>query len=133
MSKCKTKLLSLSTAAALVATAALAAGEGDWRVFSEEANGDVYFYDASRVQQTDAVHTIWQRIRYKNSVMAAASYESRLEIDCAAKTQRTLQRTFFTDKSWEEPAMSTDKKKKRKRRIKDGSAAEHLSEILCDQ
>ena len=64
--------------------------------------------------------------------MAAASYESLLEIDCSERTERILQRTFFSDKNWEKPAMNTDMKEKPKRPIVEGSAEERLSEILCN-
>ncbi|MEL7000573.1 MAG: surface-adhesin E family protein, partial [Pseudomonadota bacterium] len=58
--------------------------------------------------------------------------QSLVEVDCAQHTERVLQRTFFSDKHWEDPAMKTDTKPKRKRPIKEGSAAERLSAILCD-
>ena len=109
----------------------LAAEESDWRVFSEEPNGDVHFFDASRVESSSNMRTVWTRIRYNTSVMAASSYQSLLEIDCEKRTERTLQRTFFSDKDWERPAMSTDKKKKSKRAIRKGSAFERLFEVVC--
>ena len=108
------------------------AGDGEWRAYSEEADGDVYFYDASRVQRTRRTHTVWQRIQYKRSVMGASSYQSRLEVDCSEHTVKILQRTFFSDKHWQNPAMNTDMKEKPKRSIVAGSAVERLSEILCD-
>ena len=106
--------------------------DGEWRVYSEEANGDVYFFDASRIEETADTHRVWTRIQYKTSVMGASSYQSRLEIDCSERTEKTLQRTFFSDRRWETPAMSTDKKEKPKRPIAAGSAAERLLEILCE-
>ena len=115
------------------ASATMAADNGAWRIYSEEANGDVYFFDTSRVTTTSDLRTVWQRIRYKTSVMAASSYQSHLEIDCAARTERVLQRTFFSDRRWEKPAMATDMKKKSKKRIKKGSATERLAGLLCDQ
>ena len=108
-----------------------AADNGEWRIYSEASNGDVYFFDESRVNSTSGLHQVWMRIRYKTSVMGASSYQSLLEVDCAERTERTLQRTFFSDKNWEDPAMSTDSKAKPKRPIQVGSATERLSEILC--
>lgn len=128
-----TAYLICSVASALLIASTSAASDGDWRVYSEEANGNVHFFDTSRMDKTGDVHTVWNRVRYKTSVMAASSYQSLLEIDCSERTERTLQRTFFSDKEWEKPAMSTDSKKKRKRPIAKGSASERLFEILCDQ
>ena len=125
-------LLFLAAVSAFAANGTSVAGNGDWRIYSQEANGNVHFYDASRVSRTSSLHTVWQRTRYKNSVMAASSYQSLLEIDCSERTERTLQRTFYSDRNWEDPAMSTDMKPKSKRSIRDGSATQHLAEILCD-
>lgn len=122
-----------SVALVLAASAVSSAGDGEWRIYSQEANGDVYFFDASRVKRTGDLHKVWTRIRYKTSLMGASSYRSLLEVDCSERTIKTLQRTFFSDKQWEKPAMSTDMNEKPKRAIGDGSAAERLSEILCDQ
>ena len=76
---------------------------------------------------------VWSRVRYKTSVMGAASYQSLLEIDCSERTERILQNTFFSDKHWEKPAMNTDMTEKPKRPIPKGSATARLSGILCDQ
>ena len=118
---------------AFAPTLAPAAGDGEWRVYSEETNGDVYFFDASRIKGTANLHRVWTRIRYKTSVMGASSYQSLLEVDCSERTQRILQRTFFSDGHWGEPAMSTDTREKPKRPIVENSAAARLSEILCEQ
>lgn len=118
---------------ALSITASAASTTGDWRQYSQESNGDVYFYDTSRVKTDANVHQVWSRIRYKRSVMAASSYQSHLEIDCSARTQRVLQNTFFSDKNWEKPAMNTNTREKPKRPIKEGSASERLFEVLCGQ
>ena len=127
-----TSLLFPSLVWFLVASAASAADEGEWRVYSREANGDVYFFDTSRVKKSSELRTVWTRIRYKRTVMAAASYQSLLEFDCSERTARVLQRTFFSDKHWEKPAMSTDMKAKPERPIEEGSATERLSEIVCN-
>ena len=118
-------------ASAVTAGGFAAAKDEAWQKYSEQANGDVYFYDTSRLKSTSDVHTVWMRIRYKRNVMAAASYQSLLEVDCSERTERTLQRTFFTDRHWEQPAMKTDMKPKKKRVIRKNSANERLADILC--
>ena len=127
------QIFAFSMAFAVSASKASAIEESEWRVYSEEANGDVHFFDPSRVSRTSNTRTVWKRIRYKRNVMAAASYESLIEIDCAEGTERILQRTFFSDKNWEEPAMNTDTKEKPQRPIVKGSATERLSKILCEE
>ncbi|MEM7745780.1 MAG: surface-adhesin E family protein [Pseudomonadota bacterium] len=102
-----------------------------WQIYSEEANGDVYFFDASQLNPKSRLHGVWTRTQYKTSVMGASSYQSFVELDCADRTVRTLQRTFFSDKHWEKPAMSTDMTAKPKRAIRKGSATERLYDILC--
>lgn len=129
--KTKRPILLYSIAFALLTNTVTSADENAWRIYSEAANGDVHFFNPSRVESHSALHTVWTRIRYKRNVMAAASYQSLLEIDCSNGTEQTLQRTFFTDRDWEIPAMMTDMKPKRKRPIRKGSAAERLSTILC--
>lgn len=124
-------LLGSFMAFAILAGGASIAGESEWRIYSEESKGDVYFYDASRVETASDLRTVWTRIRYKNSVMGAYSYQGLLEVNCTQRTVRTLQRTFFSDSDWEKPAMKTDMKAKQKRRIKEGSASARLSAILC--
>lgn len=119
-------------AVAVTANGASSAGDGEWRIYSEESNGDVHFFDESRVLRASNVQTVWQRIRYKRSVMGASSYQSLLEVDCSERTERILQRTFFSDKHWETPAMNPDMRAKQKRPIVAGSPAERLSEILCN-
>ena len=126
------QLLLFSVAFALTVGGVSTADEGTWRIYSEARNGDVHFFDPSRVEKTSDLRTVWTRIRYKRNVMAAASYQSLVEIDCTERTSRTLQRTFFSDRDWEVPAMKTDTKPKKQRPIKKGSPAERLSEILCD-
>ena len=126
-------ILICSVASAIAQSDASATGDGEWRNFSEEPNGDVHFYDASRVKSISNLHRVWNRIRYKTSVMGASSYQSLLEIDCSERTERILQNTFFTDKHWKKPAMNTDMTEKPKRLIVKDSATERLFEILCDQ
>ena len=111
---------------------AVAGGEGEWRSYSQELNGDVYFFDASRVEANSNLRRVWSRIRYKTSVMGAQSYQSLLEIDCAGRTERVLQNTFFSDKHWKEPAMNTDVTERPKHLIAAGSATERLAGLLCN-
>lgn len=125
--------VSFSLMSAFGATLSAAADEIDWQIYSEETNGDVYFFDKSRVETSSDLYKVWTRIRYKTSVMGASSYQSLMEVDCSARTEKTLQRTFFSDREWESPAMSTDKKEKRKRSIREGSATDRLSKILCEE
>ncbi len=112
---------------------AVGEGEGEWRTYSQELNGDVYFFDASRVETSSSLRKVWSRIRYKTSVMGAQGYQSLLEIDCSDRTERVLQNTFFSDKHWKQPAMNTDMTEKPKRTISRDSPSERLSEILCKQ
>ncbi len=111
---------------------ATGAGEGEWVMYAQESNGDVHFYDTSRIETIDTLRRVWNGVRYKTSVMGASSYLSLLEIDCAERTEKVLQSTFFTDKHWKKPAMSTDTREKPKRQVSAGSATERLTEILCD-
>lgn len=117
--------------AAFVAVGVSSAGDDDWRVYSKQENGDVYLYDTSRVEEASGSYQVWSRVRYKTSVMGASSYQSLLELNCTERTERTLQRTFFSDRQWEKPAMKTDMQEKPKRPIANGSATERLFEILC--
>ncbi len=110
---------------------ALGDDNAPWREYSQQPNGDIHFFDASRVETTANVHKVWSRVRYKTSVMGAASYQSLVEIDCVQGTEQILQNTFFSDKHWKEPSMGTDTAAKPKRPIEKGSATERLSGILC--
>ena len=105
----------------------------EWVEYSTRANGDVYFFDDARVQKNGNLVNVWNRIRYKSSVMGASSYQSLMEIDCAEYSETTLQRTFYSDKNWAAPAMATDSKKKPKVSINANSATERLANILCKQ
>ena len=102
-----------------------------WVEYSTRANGDVYFYDGARVDKDGDVVNVWNRIRYRTSVMAASSYQSLIEINCAEYSVTTLQRTFYTDKNWTNPAMATDKIKKPTVSIDTNSATQDLADILC--
>ena len=111
---------------------ATSAGQSEWVMYAEEANGDLYFYDRSRVEKIDNLRRVWNGIRYKTSVMGAFSFLSLLEINCSERTEKTLQSTFFTDENWEKAAMKTDMSEKQKTQITAGSTTEHLTEIVCD-
>lgn len=108
------------------------AGESDWVTYAEEANGDLYYYDPSRVKKIGFVRHVCTGIRYKTSVMGASSFMSLLEIDCSERTEKILQSTFFTDKHWQKAAMKTDSSEKPKERISVGSTTERLTELVCD-
>lgn len=127
---CKSAAI-VCAALALSATTAAIADESDWRSYAKEANGDAYFYDETRVEKSGAAHNVWTRIRYMRSVMGASSYQSLVTIDCAETTERTLERTFFSDRDWTKPAMNPDTKTKPKRPIAKGSPSARLAEILC--
>lgn len=126
-------LICSAVSIALMAGASAAdARDGEWVQYANKPNGDAYYFDPSRVERNDGLRRVWSGIRYKTSVMGAASHLSLLEIDCAERTEKTLQSTFFTDRNWKKPAMMTDTKERPKRRIVAGSETERLVEILCD-
>ncbi len=105
----------------------------EWIVYSERTNGDVYFYDKTRIQKQGSLVNVWSRIRYKTSVMGASSFQSFIEIDCSEHSETTLQRTFYSDKNWTTRAMATDTTKKPKVTISANSASQRLADILCKQ
>lgn len=105
--------------------------KAEWLEYLTAANGDVFFYDSARVQKEGDLVTVWSRIRYKTSVMAASSYQRFIRIDCSAYSETTLQSTFFIDKDWTTPAMATDTKEKPKKGIATDSATERLANIVC--
>jgi hypothetical protein len=104
----------------------------EWVEFSVRPNGDAHFYDNSRVEITDNQVTVWTRIRYKTSVMAASSYQSLLRLDCADKSETVVQSTFFTDKDWTKPAMATNTNEKPARSVAENSPTNQLMGILCN-
>lgn len=108
------------------------AGDGEWVMYAEKANGDLYFFDPSRVERIKTLRHVWDGVRYKTSVMGASSFLSLLEINCSERTQRILQSTFFTDEHWENAAMKTDTKEKPKTKIAVGSTTERLAQMVCD-
>ena len=107
------------------------AEENEWINYAEEANGDLYFYDPSRVEKFGVLRHVRNGIRYKTSLMGAFSYLRVSEINCSEKTKQVLQSTFFTDEHWVRPAMGTDTTEKPKKQIEVGSAEERLAEIVC--
>ena len=105
----------------------------EWVEYSTRPNGDVFFFDNARVQKNGNLIEVWNRVRYKTSVMAASSYQSFIRIDCAEYSETTLQSTFYTDKNWTTPAMATNTKAKPKVDITANSATEQLANILCKE
>ena len=103
----------------------------EWVEYSTQPNGDVLFFDSARVQKDGNEVTVWSRIRYKTSVMAASSYQSLLKINCSERSETVLQSTFYTDKDWKTPAMATNMKAKPKKAIKEDSATGQLANTLC--
>ena len=104
----------------------------EWVEYSTGANGDVFYFDDARVQKDGNLVNVWNRIRYKTSVMGASSYQSFIKIDCSEYSETTLQRTFYSDKNWTTPAMATDVKKKPKMSINANSSTERLADIVCE-
>lgn len=104
-----------------------------WVEYSTRANGDVYFFDDARVQKDGNLVNVWNRIRYKSSVMGAASYQSLIKIDCSEHAETTLQSTFYSDKNWTTPAMATNTRAKPTVSINANSATQRLADILCKQ
>jgi hypothetical protein len=103
----------------------------EWVEYLTKPNGDVFFFDNARVQKNGNFVKVWNRIRYKTSVMAASSYQSLIRIDCAEYSETTLQSTFYTDKNWTTPAMATNTREKPTVKINANSASERLANILC--
>lgn len=100
-------------------------------MFSTRSNGDVFFFDNARVGKNGDQISVWTRVRYKTSVMAASSHQSLLRLDCSENSETILQSTFFTDKDWVKPAMATNKNAKPKTQVKENSSTEQLIGILC--
>jgi len=103
----------------------------EWVEYLNKTNGDVLFYDKASVQKNGNLVSVWNRIQFKTSVMGASSFQNHLKIDCFEHSETTLQRTFYSDKDWTTPTMSTDYKQKPKKHIEENSATEYLANILC--
>ena len=104
-----------------------------WIEYSTQPNGDVFFFDDARVEKNGNHIRVWNRVRYKTSLMGAASYQSFLRIDCSQFSQITLQSTFFSDKDWAVPAMATNTKPKPQKPIVANSALARLANIVCKE
>jgi len=103
----------------------------EWVEFSTRSNGDVYFFDNARVKKNSNQISVWVRVRFKTSVMAASSHQSLLRLDCSENSETLLQSTFFTDKDWTKPAMATNTHAKPKTAVAKNSSTELLVSILC--
>jgi len=103
----------------------------EWIEYSTRPNGDVFFYDNARVEKNGPQISVWTRVRFKRSVMAASSYQSLLRLDCSEYSETVLQSTFYTDKDWNTPAMATNTNVKPAISIKENSATGQLANILC--
>ena len=104
----------------------------DWIEYTAQPNGDVHFFDDARVEKEGNEISVWSRVRYKTSVMGAAGFQSLVKIDCLEETESVQQSTFFSDRDWAVPAMATNTKPKRAKKIKPGSAVEVLASRLCE-
>ena len=102
-----------------------------WIEFSTKPNGDVFFFDNTRVEKNGSQISVWVRIRYKTSIMAASSYQNHTKLDCSEHSETILQDTFYTDKDWTKPAMATNTNAKPKKTVQKNSATEQLISILC--
>lgn len=102
-----------------------------WVEFSTKSNGDVFYFDDARVEKNGNEISVWTRVRYKTSVMAASSYQNLLRLDCTENSETIVQSTFFTDKNWSKPAMATNTNAKPKTYVKENSPTEKLMRILC--
>lgn len=103
----------------------------EWIEYTTRSNGDVYFYDDARIEKNGNQISVWTRVRYKTSVMAASSYQSFLTLDCSENSETVLQSTFYTDRDWNKPAMATNTTAKPKITVKENSATGQLVDILC--
>jgi len=104
----------------------------EWVEFSTMPNGDVFYFDDSRVDTSDNHVSVWTRVRYKTSVMGAFSYQSKLRLDCAELTETLLQSTFYSDAQWQKPAMATNTNPKPKTAVKPDSAIWQLVDLVCN-
>jgi len=104
----------------------------EWVEYSIKSNGDVLFYDDARVEKSGSQISVWTRVRFKTSVMAASSYQSYLRLDCSDNSETVVQSTFYTDKDWNIPAMATNMNEKPKTMVKPESATGKLISMLCN-
>lgn len=102
----------------------------EWIEFAKRSNGDVYYYDTVVKRKGDQI-SVWTRVRYKTSVMAASSYQNLLRLHCSENSETILQDTFFTDKDWTKPAMATNTNEKPKVSVTENSSSWPLFKILC--
>ncbi len=105
----------------------------EWIEYSTKSNGDVFLFDSERVEKNGNEITIWTRVRFKTSIMAASSYQSLIKIDCSENSVIEVQSTFYTDRDWIKPAMATNTNEKPKTAIKQNSETQQLADILCTE
>ena len=103
----------------------------NWIIYFSKPNGDIYYYDDKRMEKKINFILVWNRIKYKTSVMGALSYQSLIKIDCEKYKETTLQNTFFIDKNWKNPAMSTNKMETSMIKITKNSHTMILKNKLC--
>jgi hypothetical protein len=101
--------------------------------FSTRPNGNVHFFDDARIERSGSQISVWTRVRYKTSVMAASSYQSLVRLDCTENSETIVQDTFFTDKDWAKPAMATNTNEKPTVPVRENSATQELMSILCKE
>jgi len=104
----------------------------EWIEYTTRPNGDVYFYDNARVEKNGPQISVWTRVRYKTSVMAALSYQRFLELNCTENSETVLQSTFYNDKDWNKQAMATNTNAKPTTLVEPDSATGQLISILCN-
>jgi len=64
----------------------------EWVEYSTRPNGNVFYFDNARVLKTGNHLSVWNRVRYKTSLMGASSYQSFLNIDCSeAKPKKNIE------------------------------------------
>lgn len=103
----------------------------DWVEYSTKSNGDVFYFDNARVEKTGSQIRVWTRVRFKSSVMVSSSYQSLLKLDCSENSETVLQSTYYTDRDWDKPAMSTNTNAKPKTLVKPNSTTGQLVNLLC--
>ena len=103
-----------------------------WIDYLKNSNGNIYYYDNERVKKKANFIKVWNRIKFKNSLMGASSYQSLIKINCTKYTKTILQKTFFTDNNWKNPAMITNIVKTSEIKISKSSHANILVKKLCN-